>query len=557
MKPPFKFPRTTTSEAFRTHLNRFPFEHNYLKKYLLPLALSSLVVLGAVTAQAQSTYLPYYFTTFAGNAPGGDGTGSQAGFYQPYGVAADSAGNVYVADTNNHTIRKITPAGVVTTLAGLAANSGSTDGTGADARFTYPFGVAVDSAGSVYVADTNNSTIRKITSAGVVTTLAGMAEVEGSADGTGSAAQFDYPYGIAVDIAGNVYVADTQNDTIRKITPAGVVTTLAGAVGVTGDADGTGSAALFNAPSGIAVDSAGNLYVADTYNFTIRKITSAGVVTTLAGTAGTAGSADGTGSTAQFYYPYGLTADGAGNVYVADTDNNTIRKVTSTGVVTTLAGLAGTFGSANGTGSAARFTYPYGVAVDAAGTLYAADSNNQEIRKITSTGVVTTLAGSTRYPASPGSVNGVGRAARFNQPGGVAASKTGIYVADTNNSTIRKITSAGVVTTLVGMAGVPGNADGTGSAAQFNNPYGLAVDSVDSVYVADTSNSTIRKITSAGVVTTLAGMAGVAGSADGTGSTAQFNYPGNVAVDSAKNVYVADTQNDTIRNITPAGVMTT
>src|SRR5438105_4705054 len=202
MKPPFKFPRTTTSEAFRTHLNRFPFEHNYLKKYLLPLALSSLVVLEAVTAQAQSTYLPYYFTTFAGNAPGGDGTGSQAGFYQPYGVAADSAGNVYVADTQNHTIRKITPAGVVTTLAGAVAVTGSADGTGSAALFNAPSGIAVDSAGNLYVADTYNFTIRKITSAGVVTTLAGTAGSAGRADGAGNGAQFYYPYGVAVDSGG-------------------------------------------------------------------------------------------------------------------------------------------------------------------------------------------------------------------------------------------------------------------------------------------------------------------------------------------------------------------
>src|SRR5437868_701494 len=422
-------PQINTTLPLKRLMSRSPLRRGF-SVALLGLVLASFAL--PETTQAQSTYLSYYFTTFAGNAPGGDGTGSQAGFNYPYATAVDSAGNVYVADTSNHTIRKITPAGTVTTLAGLAANSGSIDGTGPDARFTDPFGVAVDSTGNVYVADTDNSTIRKITSAGVVTTLAGTAEVEGGADGTGSAAQFNYPYGVAVDAGGNVFVADTQNDTIRKITPAGVVTTLAGAVGVTGNADGTGSAALFNAPSEIAVDSAGNLYVADTYNFTIRKITSAGVVTTLAGTAGTAGSADGTGSAAQFYYPYGVAADGAGNVYVADTDSNTSRKVTSTGVVTTLAGTAGVPGSANGTGSAAGFNHPSGVAGDNAGN---------------------------------------------------------VYVADTDNNTIRKITSTGVVTTLAGTAGVPGSADGMGSAAQFSNPFGVAVDSTGGVYVADTNNS--------------------------------------------------------------------
>jgi len=237
------------------------------------------------------------------------GPETQAIFNYPGAIAVDGAGNVYVADTYNYTVRKITPAGVVTTLAGLADNDGSTDGIGCDARFSYLFGIAVDGAGNVYVTDSSN-TIRKITPAGAVTTLAGTPDVHGSADGTGSAAQFWQPWGIAVDSASNVYVADQANNTIRKITPAGVVTTIAGAAGVIGSADGSGNAARFNAPAGIAVDSAGNLYVADTYNRTIRKITSAGVVTTFAGMAGIAGSTDGTGGAARFNNRYALAVAG-------------------------------------------------------------------------------------------------------------------------------------------------------------------------------------------------------------------------------------------------------
>ena len=205
-----------------------------------------------------------------------------AGFNIPTGVAVDSAGNVYVADQGNHTIRKITPAGVVSTLAGLAGSAGSTDGTGSAARFFQPLGVAVDAAGNVYVADTNNQTIRKITPAGVVSTLAGLANSQGSTDGTGSAARFFAPTSVAVDAVGDVYVADDSNHTIRKITPAGVVSTLAGLAGSAGFADGTGSAARFNNPSGVTVDAAGNAYVADSDNSAIRKITPAGVVTTFA-----------------------------------------------------------------------------------------------------------------------------------------------------------------------------------------------------------------------------------------------------------------------------------
>ena len=518
------------------------------------LAFGSLIALGA---RAQSNYpAPYYFNTFAGNAYGGNGTGSQAIFAYPYATAVDGAGNVYVADTYNYTVRKITPAGVVTTLAGLAGENGSTDGTGSYARFSYLFGIAVDGAGNVYVTDLSN-TIRKITPAGVVTTLAGTPGVHGSADGTGSAAQFWQPWGIAVDSAGIVYVADQANSTIRKITPAGVVTTIAGAAGMFGSADGSGSAARFNAPDGIAVDSSGNLYVADTLNSTIRKITSTGVVTTLAGTPGGIGSADGTGSAARFNYPDALTVAGT-TLYVAEAYNSTIRKVTSTGVVTTFAGTSGAFGNINGTGSAARFNSPYGVAATTTGIIYIADSGNHEIRKITPAKAVTTFAGSaTTDGGGIGSSDGTGRIARFNYPNGVAVSGTTVYVGDTYNHTIRKITSNGLVTTFAGTAGVPGSADGIGNAAQFYRPFGVAADKAGNVYVADASNSTIRKITSAGVVTTLAGTAGVIGSTDGSGSAAQFFYPFAVAVDGAGNLYVADTNNYTVRKITPSGAVTT
>jgi sugar lactone lactonase YvrE len=494
-------------------------------------------------------------------------------------VAVDSAGNVYVGDSGNNTIRKVTPAGVVTTLAGLAGSAGSADGTGSGARFSDPFGVAVDGAGNIYVADRGNDTIRRVTPEGVVTTLAGHVPLKDQygypvgdyVDGTGSVAGFNYPTGIAVDSAGNVYVADTLNHTIRKVTSTGtnwVMTTLAGNASIkdwtgapAGDyADGTGIAARFNFAQDVAVDSAGTLYVADQYNQAIRKVTPAGLVTTPAGLPGTQGKADGTGSAARFAYPAGVAVDSAGNVYVADSSNKAIRKVTPAGVVTTLAGLAGSFVNADGTGSAARFNQPSGEAVDNAGNVYVADYGNNTIRKVTLAGVVTTLAG-----AGQGSTDGTGSAARFNGPTSVAVDSTGnVYVADYGNHTIRKVTPVGVVTTLAGLAGSPGSADGTGSAARFGingnffGPFdGVAADSADNVYVADSGNGTIRKVSPAGVVTTLAGLAGTYGSADGTGSAARFARPFGVAVDSAGNVYVADQGNKTIRKVTPAGVVTT
>jgi len=229
-----------------------------------------------------------------------------------------------------------------TNFVGQPGGRGNADGTGSAARFDFPLRAAVDSAGNVFVADRDNHAIRQVTTAGVVTTFAGSPGVRGSADGTGNAARFYRPSGLAFDSAGNLHVADSGNDTLRKVTPAGVVSTLAGYPGVWGSADGTGSAARFYSPLDLAADSAGNLYVTDTYNHTLRKVTPAGVVTTLAGSPGSYGSANGTGSTARFYYPGGVTVDSAGNIHVADTQNHALRRVTPAGVVTTRAGSAGT-----------------------------------------------------------------------------------------------------------------------------------------------------------------------------------------------------------------------
>jgi len=508
-------------------------------------------------------------STFAGTAGirgSTDGTGAAASFDRPEGVAADSAGNVYVADTFNGTIRKITPDGVVTTLAGTAGVFGSTDATGTAASFNQPIGVATDSADNVYVADFGGSTIRKITPAGVVTTFAGTAGVRGSADATGAAASFNQPIGVATDSADNVYVADFGGSTIRKITPAGVVTTLAGTAGVTGSTDATGAAASFNQPIGVATDGAGNVYVADRGNSTLRRITPAGTVTTLAGAAGVTGSIDATGGAARFNQPFGVATDGAGNAYVPDNEirrdgsdtlvlSSTLRKITPAGVVTTLAGTARATGGSDATGAAASFSFPTGVAADGAGNLYVADTDNHTIRRITRAGVVTTLAGTAGVR---GSTDAAGAEASFDQPFGVAADRVGnVYVADTGNNSIRKITRAGVVTTLAGSAGVFGSADGTGAAASFRSPMSVATGRAGNVYVADTFNDTIRKITPAGVVTTLAGTASVRGSTDATGAAASFNFPQGVATDSAGNVYVADTNNFTIRVITPAGAVST
>jgi len=324
-------------------------------------------------------------TTVAGSGTAGstDGTGVAASFDSPFGITSDSAGNLYVTDSFGLTVRKLTPAGVVSTIAGTAGVFGAADGTGSAASFNSPEGIAVDTAGNLYVADASNNTIRKITQpAGVVTTLAGTAGPFGNADGTGAAARFKQPGGVAVDSSGNLFVVDSGNHTIRKITPAGVVSTIAG-TGAAGSANGTGTAASFNGPNGIAIDATGNLFVADTGNHTIRKITPAGVVTTVAGSVGVSGSTDATGTAAKFNTPFGITVNSAGILFVADTYNNTIRKIDTAGVVTTISGTAGVCGSTNASGTAASFCSPTHITVDPAGNLFVTDLANNLIRKVT------------------------------------------------------------------------------------------------------------------------------------------------------------------------------
>ncbi|MCF6169152.1 IPT/TIG domain-containing protein [Lutibacter sp.] len=339
--------------------------------------LVKVIVNGTELVGPEFTYIitDILVNSLAGNDTAGDAdaTGTSASFKVPKGVAIDKQGNIYVADAFNHRIRKITPSGVVTTLAGSTA--GDADGTGTTAQFNRPLGLTVDSQGNVYVADTNNQIIRKITPSGVVTTLAG--STAGFSNGTGSAAQFYTPIGLAIDSQGTIYVADSDNHKIRKITPNGEVNTFVGSS--IGYADGTGTAAQFNSPTGITIDNQDNIYVADELNHKIRKITPSGVVTTLAGS--TEGYADGTSSTAQFSRPARLTIDPQGNVYVADPFNHRIRKITPNGEVTTFAGSIQ--GYAEGIGTEAQFNYPGGLTIDSENSIYVADAFNHRVRKIT------------------------------------------------------------------------------------------------------------------------------------------------------------------------------
>jgi sugar lactone lactonase YvrE len=340
-----------------------------MRKFNL-LVLTSLLAVGMSSCSKSDIQpdpsIPFAVTTLAGSGTGAfaNGTGAAAKFKNPKGIAADEAGNIYVADYGNNRIRKITPGGTVSTFAGSSI-AGSEDGLGKAATFNHPYGIAVDASGNVYVSDNGGSLIRKITSDGLVSTF-----IENTS-----------ATGLATDASGNLYVADAIGNVIVKITPAGVIDTLAGDPLSFGAEDGTGADATFNNPLGVAVDASGNVYVADNNNSTIRKITPSKVVSTIAGS-GTAGFLDATGTSAVFANPTSLAVDASGNLYVADMTNNRIRKITAAGVVTTLAG-SGVVGFTNGIGTSATFDMPTGITIlNGSGNLYVTDNGNNAIRKI-------------------------------------------------------------------------------------------------------------------------------------------------------------------------------
>ena len=333
-------------------------------------------------------------------------------------------------------------------------------------------------------------------------TLAGLAPTSGGTDGLNSSARFNNPHGIAVDNYTNVFIADMYNNVIRKLTPSGTnwtVSTIAGLAGTSGTNDGTGTNARFNAPYGIAVDGGGNVYVSDTYNQTIRKLTPAGTnwaVSTIAGLAGTSGTND--GINARFKNPTGIAADNSGSLYVTDAGSCSIRKLTFNGSLWTASTIAGgRFGSNDGTNRNAQFGNPYGIAASADGTVFVADKYFNTIRQLTPSGtnwVVTTIAG--KAGSIAGSADGIGSAARLNQPTGIASGADGnLYVADAGNNIIRRLAPTGTnwtVFTVAGLAGSSGSVDGIGTNIRLNGPFGVAVDLNTNVYVSDAINNTIR-----------------------------------------------------------------
>lgn len=553
---------------------------------------------GEPSPPPQAPSLSLFAGTFGGSGSA-DGPLATARFNGPVGLAMDAGGSIYVADGNNHSIRRISPDGVVSTFAGLSGNRGYVNGNANDARFDFPRAIAVDAAGTVHVQDANNRAIRRITQAGVVSTLIDGIDVRGLAmdaqgsllasedsvilriaptgarvvvagvrgecatvDGPREVARLCSPTGLEADSAGNIHFVGLDH-TVRRVGPAGDVTTLAGAAQQPGAADGAGAVARFNLPWGIARDPAGTLYV--TSDHAVRRVFSpSGEVATIAGRPGETGSLNGDGTTARFAYLWDVIVLPGGDLLVSDGLNSLLRRITPAGVVTTFAGTAVPAG--------ARFASDVAVASD--GTVYAI--GQRSVSRITPEGVVSTLAGVEDSAGSGSQVDGMGTAARFDQLNGIAVDAAGyIYVSDVTSpgfpfgssatkippptywGTIRRISPAGEVITIAGSPSEGGNVDGVGRTARFRNARGLTVDAAGNIIVADSEALTIRRIAPGNVVTTVAGADYQYGYVDGVGSVARFRSPQDVAADAQGNLFVVDAGGATIRKISTGGAVTT
>ena len=514
---------------------------------------------------------------------GDNGPAASAQLNNPSGIALDTAGNLYIADSGNNRIRKVSN-GVITTVSG----------GGVGAQLSNPTGVAVDTSGNLYIADSGNNVVRKV-SGGVTVTVAGTGTAGGAGDGgPATSAQLNAPAGVAVDTLGNLYIADSGNDAVVKVA-GGILTTVyeesgarpvgisvdsagnaffaasgfsvvgelprtGGVIAVAGNfADGysgdggAASSALLNGAVDVAVDANGNLYIADFNNNVVRKVAS-GIITTVAGGPFGYIGDNATAASALLLTPTSTAAGPGGAIYIADSDHNLVRKVVN-GVITTVAGTGDIgYTGDNGAATSATLNTPWGVAVDAAGNLYISDAGNSAIRKVSS-GVITTIAGT--GTAGYSGDNGPATSATLNGPAGIAVDATGkLYVADFGNSRVRMI-SGGTITTVAGNGTATFAGDGgSATSASLSGALDVKVDAAGNLYIADRGNNRVRMVTG-GIISTIAGNGTASfGGDNGPATSAQLNAPSGVALDAAGNLFIGDTNNNVIRQVT-SGVITT
>lgn len=508
---------------------------------------------GIINIFAGSGY-PGYYGDYAATVSGNTttvtnvGTATIATLFNPQDVAVGPNNSILIADAGNSAIRQVTSAGVIYTISGNGSTGLSGDGTAISLSMLAPFSVAADSSGNIYAAEFGTNRIRKLDTKGNITTAIGDGNQGFAGDGgPPNKVEMNLPTGVAVDPSGNILFADSLNNRIRKLA-SGSVNTIAGNGVLSHSGDGgAATSAQLNTPLGVAVDAAGNTYIADTANNVVRRVDSKGVISNFAGT-GTAGSSgDGSAAaSAQLSGPQGLAVDTAGNLYIADTQNHRVRKVTG-GTMSTVAGsgTAGFAGDGAAAGSA-QLNLPFGVAVDSAGNLYIAEFGNNRVRKVTAGGTINTLAGNGVFGYSGDGGQATG--AMLNGPQGIAVDASGnVYIADTANNRVRQVAPNGVITTVAG-TGIAGFSDsGSAVSAQVGNPVAVAVDSTGNLFIADGS-SRVRKVFVSGLIQSIAGNGTKGYTGDGgIATSATLSGPSALAVNSAGNVWVADTLNNAVR----------
>jgi uncharacterized protein (TIGR03437 family) len=520
-------------------------------------------------------------TTVAGNGTvgtsGDGGPATSAQFSEIQSLAADGAGNFYVTDASaTNRVRRVSANGIVTTVAGNGTAGFSGDGGPAtSAALNIPLRVATDTAGNLYITDTGNNRIRKVSTDGIITTVAGNGVTGSTGDGgPATSASLFGPWSVAVDGAGDIYIGG-QDYRVRKVSSAGIITTVAGngTYGISGDG-GPAIAAALTDNRQIAADRAGNLYIADSDSNRVRKVTPAGLITTIAGNGMASFSGDGGPAPfAQLGFAISVAADVAGNLYIADSVNRRVRKVSIYGTITTIAGN-GTYGFSGDGGPAldAQFQLLSGLAIDAAGNLYIADSGNARVRRVSTSGMVTTFAG-----GGTGGDGGQAASAKLLSATALAFDNAGnLYIVDLLDARVRKVSTAGIITTVAGTGTPYGNSGdgGPATSTQLLRPTAVAVDASGNLYIAEgppalvanvplgmtltPGQPRIRKVSSDGIITTVAGN-GIPGSSGdgGPATSARLNGVEGVAVDAAGNLYIADTVNLRLRVVSPAGIIST